>query len=274
MEQDIMQKVMDEVMKRLGSGSTVVTPEKATQEKEKCETPNVNVQSVVGVTEYVGISEGDTIGLVVANVEPMLHEKLGIDKKFRSVGIFSGRTGAGPQIMAADEAVKATNTEIVSIELPRDTKGGAGHGSLIIFGAEDVSDARRAIEVALKDLRRTFGDVYANDAGHLEFQYTARASYACNKAFNAPVGRAFGLIVGAPAGIGFVMSDAALKAAEVDLIDYLSPTKGLSLTNEVVITFTGDSGAVRQALIAARMIGKKLLGAMGAEPKSATTPYI
>ncbi len=36
--------------------------------------------------------------------------------------------------MAADEAVKATNTEVVSIELPRDTKGGAGHGSLIVLG--------------------------------------------------------------------------------------------------------------------------------------------
>ena len=270
MDQEIMQKVMDEVMKRIGGGS-VISPEKASDQKE---VPTASVQNLVGVTEYVGISEGDTIGLVVANVEPMLHEKLGIDKKFRSVGIFSGRTGAGPQIMAGDEAVKATNTEIVVIELPRDTKGGAGHGSLIIFGAEDVSDARRAIEVALKDLRRTFGDVYANDAGHLEFQYTARASYACNKAFNAPIGRAFGLIVGAPAGIGFVMSDTALKAAEVELIDYMSPTKGLSLTNEVVITFTGDSGAVRQALIAARSIGKKLLGAMGAEPESATTPYI
>jgi len=274
MEQEIMKKVMDEVMKRIGSGS-VIAPEKASQQqKDEEKVASVCAQNMVGVTEYVGVSEGDTIGLVVANVEPMLHEKLGIDKKFRSVGIFSGRTGAGPQIMAADEAVKATNTEIVVIELPRDTKGGAGHGSLIIFGAEDVSDARRAIEVALKDLRRTFGDVYANDAGHLEFQYTARASYACNKAFNAPVGRAFGLIVGAPAGIGFVMSDTALKAAEVELIDYMSPTKGLSLTNEVVITFTGDSGAVRQALIAARSIGKKLLGAMGAEPKSATTPYI
>jgi len=274
MEQEIMKKVMDEVMKRIGSGS-VIAPEKASQQqKDEEKVASVCTQNMVGVTEYVGISEGDTIGLVVANVEPMLHEKLGIDKKFRSVGIFSGRTGAGPQIMAADEAVKATNTEIVVIELPRDTKGGAGHGSLIIFGAEDVSDARRAIEVALKDLHRTFGDVYANDAGHLEFQYTARASYACNKAFNAPVGRAFGLIVGAPAGIGFVMSDTALKAAEVELIDYMSPTRGLSLTNEVVITFTGDSGAVRQALIAARSIGKKLLGAMGAEPKSATTPYI
>ena len=69
--------------------------------------------------------------------------------------------------MAADEAVKATNIEIVKIELPRDTKGGAGHGSLIIFGGEDVSDVRRAVEVTLKEVDRTFGDVYANEAGHI-----------------------------------------------------------------------------------------------------------
>lgn len=83
--------------------------------------------------------------------------------------------------MAADEAVKATNTEVVSIELPRDTKGGAGHGSLIILGGNDVSDVKRGIEVALKELDRTFGDVYANEAGHIEMQYTARASYALEK---------------------------------------------------------------------------------------------
>ncbi len=71
----------------------------------------------------------------------------------RSIGIIGDRTGAGPQIFAADEAVKATNSEIVLIELPRDTEGGAGHGSLIIFGAEDVSDARRAVEVTLKEIR-------------------------------------------------------------------------------------------------------------------------
>lgn len=91
--------------------------------------------------------------------------------------------GAGPHIMAADEAVKATNTEVISIELPRDTKGGAGHGSLILLGGNDVSDVKRGIEVALKELDRTFGDVYANEAGHLELQYTARASYALEKAF-------------------------------------------------------------------------------------------
>jgi ethanolamine utilization microcompartment shell protein EutL len=145
---------------------------------------------------------------------------------------------------------------------------------LILLGAEDVSDARRAVEVALKDLERTFGDVYANDAGHLEFQYTARASYACNKAFGAPVGKAFGLIVGAPAGIGVVMTDAALKAAEVDMLFYSTPTNGNTYTNEVVMGITGDSGAVRQALIAAREVGLKLLGAFGEPPKSLTKPYI
>ena len=102
-------------------------------------------------------------------------------KRYRSIGILGARTGAGPHIMAADEAVKATNTEVVSIELPRDTKGGAGHGSLIVLGGNDVSDVKRGIEVALKELDRTFGDVYGNEAGHIELQYTARASYALEK---------------------------------------------------------------------------------------------
>ena len=101
----------------------------------------------------------------------------------------------GRTLWPADEAVKATNTEVVSIELPRDTKGGAGHGSLIVLGGNDVSDVKRGIEVALKELDRTFGDVYGNEAGHIELQYTARASYALEKAFGAPLGRACGIIV-------------------------------------------------------------------------------
>jgi len=230
--------------------------------------------SIPGLTEFVGIAMGDTIGLVIANIDSTLHQKMGLPRKYRSIGIISGRTGAGPQIMAADEAVKASNTEIVAIELPRDTKGGAGHGSLIIFGAEEVSDARRAVEVALKDLDRTFGDIYVNSAGHLEFQYTARASYACQKAFNAPLGKAFGLIVGAPAGIGVVMADVAVKAATVEVIGYASPSQGTSLTNEAILFITGDSGAVRQAVMAAREIGLKLLEQLGDKPQALGESYI
>ena len=176
--------------------------------------------------------------------------------------------------MAVDDAVKATNTEIISVELPRDTKGGAGHGCLIYIGAEDVSDARRAVEVTLSGLPKYFGDVYGNNAGHLEFQYTARASYCLNKSLGAPIGRAFGMVIGGPAGICTVLADVAVKAANIEVIGYCSPSKGTSYSNEVILTFTGDSGAVRQAVRASIEVGKKLLGALDVEPKSMTTPYI
>jgi microcompartment protein PduB len=229
------------------------------------------------VTEFVGINPiGDTIGLVIANLDPDIHKLFGIDPKYRSIGIIGDRTGAGPHIFAADEAVKATNTEILKIELPRDTQGGAGHGSLIIFGAVDVSDAKRAVEVCLEDVTRTFGDVYGNSAGHLEFQYTARASYALNKAFGAPIGQAFGITVGAPAAIGVVLADTAVKAANVEPIGLSTPAAGTSYSNEVISFLTGDSGAVRQAIVAARDVGLQLLGAMCPDEPlvSSTTPYI
>lgn len=264
MTDDMIELVVQEVMKKVASNGSANGAAKA--EPVSFKHP--------GLTEFVGTAFGDTIGIVIANVDPVVHEKMGLDKKYRSIGILSDRTGAGPQIMAADEAVKATNTEILKIELPRDTKGGAGHGCLIIFGAEEVSDARRAIEVALKDISRTFGDVYANDAGHIELQYTARASFACNKAFNAPVGKAFGLTVGAPAGIGILMVDAALKSADVECLAVAGPTSGLSYTNEVVAFLSGDAGAVRQAVMTARDVGVRLLGTLGEQPKCLGVPYI
>lgn len=260
MEEKLIDAIVQQVMDKVGNGAAAA--------------PAAKSFANPGMTEFVGTAFGDTIGIVIANVDKAVREKMGLEAKYRSIGILSARTGAGPQILAADEAVKATNTEIVSIQLPRDTKAGAGHGSLIIFGAEEVSDARRAIEVALKDLGRTFGDVYANDAGHVELQYTARASFACNKAFGAPVGKAFGLCVGAPAGIGVLMVDAAVKSADVEMIGYLGPTTGLSYTNETVGLFSGDAGAVRQAILTAREVGVRLLGSLGTAPACLGVPYI
>ena len=234
------------------------------------------MENKCNITEFVGVNPiGDTIGLVIANVDQQVLEAMKLEKSYRSIGVVGARTGAGPHIMAADEAVKATNTEIVKIELPRDTKGGAGHGSLIIFGGEDVSDVRRAVEVTLKEVDRTFGDVYANDAGHIELQYTARASYACQTAFGAEYGRAFGLIVGAPAAIGVVMADTAVKAANVTVVGYASPGNGgTSHSNEAILFISGDSGAVRQSVISAREVGLALLGSMGDEPTNSQPSYI
>ena len=179
----------------------------------------------------------------------------------------------GHKSWPADEAVKATNTEIVSIELARDMKGGAGSGSLIIFGGDDVSDVRRSVEVALRELERTFGEVYMNEAGHVEIQYTARAGDALVTAFGTPEGKAFGLIVGAPAAIGVVMADAAVKSANVDVVGYQSPSSS-SMSNEVILQICGDSGAVKQAVKVARKVGITLLGTMGSAPENTGESYI
>lgn len=295
MDNSILEKVYEEVKKSLGEdkidpstltemiNSIARKVSNSEEQNSKCETEKKSIEEVKeevnsmkspGITEFVGTALGDTIGIVIANIDPALHDKMGIDPKYHSIGVIGARTGAGPHILAADEAVKATNTEIVTIELPRDTKGGAGHGCLIIFGAEDVSDARRAVEVTLKELPRTFGDVWGNEAGHLELQYTARASQAVNKAFGSPIGKACGLVIGAPAAIGVMMADTAVKTANVEVVAYSSPAQGTSHSNEVILCITGDSGAVRQAVIAGREVGKKLLGALGEEPASTTQPYI
>ena len=276
--------MVDEILKRVlmridsaNLGNTTVgatSKVSSTSSSSAVSTSSVTQLQTSMITEYVGsTTTGDTIGLVIANVDSQVLEAMKLTKSYRSIGILGSRTGAGPQIMAADEAVKATNTEIVSIELARDMKGGAGSGSLIIFGGDDVSDVRRSVEVALRELERTFGEVYMNEAGHVEIQYTARAGDALVTAFGTPEGKAFGLIVGAPAAIGVVMADAAVKSANVDVVGYQSPSSS-AMSNEVILQICGDSGAVKQAVKVAREVGTTLLGTMGSEPKNTGESYI
>ena len=276
--------MVDEILKRVlmridsaNLGNTTVgatSKVSSTSSSSAVSTSSVTQLQTSMITEHVGsTTTGDTVGLVIANVDSQVLEAMKLTKSYRSIGILGSRTGAGPQIMAADEAVKATNTEIVSIELARDMKGGAGSGSLIIFGGDDVSDVRRSVEVALRELERTFGEVYMNEAGHVEIQYTARAGDALVTAFGTPEGKAFGLIVGAPAAIGVVMADAAVKSANVDVVGYQSPSSS-AMSNEVILQICGDSGAVKQAVKVAREVGTTLLGTMGSEPKNTGESYI
>lgn len=94
------------------------------------------------------------------------------------------------------------------------------------------------------------------------------------KAFGAPIGRACGVIVGAPASVGVLMADTALKSANVEVVAYSSPAHGTSFSNEAILVISGDSGAVRQAVISAREIGKTVLATLGSEPKNDRPSYI
>ncbi len=227
------------------------------------------------MTELIGTTVLDTIGLVIANIDIALREKMQLSDNYRALGLLSSRTGAAGQILAVDEAVKTTNCEIVSIDLPRDTKGWGGHGNFIIVGAETLSDVKQCVSISLDKIKLHAGEVYISNAGHLEFAYSARAGRALKKTFNAPLDRAFGFICGSPAAIGLVIADNALKSANVELVNYWTPSIGTSHSNEVIITITGDASAVKEAVILAKKHGLNILNSMGSEAVSPTgVPYI
>ena len=95
-------------------------------------------------------------------------------------------------------------------------------------------------------------------------------------AFGTPLDKPFGFVCGGPAPIGAVMTDIAVKAANVKIVCYTSPADGdgFCYANEITTAFTGDSGAVRAAIRSAREVGMKILGAMDKPPVSLGTPYI
>jgi len=226
-----------------------------------------NENKGVTITEYVGCASGETVGLVIANLDPQLRAGIKLKTNYRSIGIISSRCCGATLIWAADDAVKATNTEIADIQFARDMKGGTGRGATVIFAAEDVSDARRAVEIMLQSVKTHLGDVYSCDAGTVELHYTARASVALKKAYGAIEGKSFGIVLGAPAAVGLVMADTASKTASVDIVNFVS-IEDASYANEIAVTFTGDSGAVRQSVIAAREVGLNILRSMGCDPIS------
>jgi len=226
------------------------------------------------IPQFIGVAPCDTIGLVIPGIDEHLRDKMNIPKEYSAIGLIGSRTGAGGQITAVDDAVKGTNTKVISIELPRDTKGWGGHGNFIVIGAKTVSDAQKAVSSSLELIKKYVGEIYISEAGHMEFQYSARSGEAINMAFNIPIGEPFGFVCASPAPIGLVISDIAVKSSAVQITKLLRPSDGTSHSNEIIITFTGETSAVRSAVQAARETGMKLLLAMGSDAPSVTKPYI
>ncbi len=226
------------------------------------------------ISEFVGCGKLDTIALTIANIDTSLHQLIKLPEDVHALGLISSRTGAAGQIMAADEAVKMTNAKIISVELPRDTKGWGGHGNYIIIGSQNYSDVKQATELALQLCDKHAGEVYISDAGHLEFCYTASCGEAIHKVFGAPMGSAFGFIAASPAAIGLLLADKAVKSASVKPLDLWTPSYGTSHSNEVILPFTGTASDVKNAVLTAREMGMKLLTSMGSYPQSPSDPYI
>ena len=238
---------------------------------------NPHLAKAAAMPEFVGMTVLDTVALVLPGVDDTLRREMeaaGTPCPYRALGLLSSRTGAAGQIVAMDEAVKASGTHLVSLELPRDTKGWGGHGNYIVIGGHDVSDVREAMTTALDLCRKHAGEVYINEAGHLEFAFSARGGEVLERAFGIPRGQAFGFFAGSPAAIGMVMADRAVKSADIQPTRYMTPSVGTSHTNEVILAFTGETEAVRTAVLTAREVGLSLLRAMGGEATGPSEPFL
>ena len=218
--------------------------------------------------EFIGTAAGHTIGMVIPNIDPEVRTLLKIPEQYSSLGILTSRTGAAAQAFSVDEAAKACNVELLIFELPRDTEGYSGHGNLIVVGAYDVSDARRAVEVALTLIDEKAERIYINEVGHMEMHVTANAGPVLHQIFDAPLGKAFGFICAGPAGIAIVAADTAVKSSPVDIVWYGTPSINLSRTNEVIIGVSGDYGAVKKAVDTAYEKASALIEVFGQKPAS------
>ena len=81
-------------------------------------------------------------------------------------------------------------------------------------------------------------------------------------------------MAGSPAAIGLVMADTAMKAANVKIVRYMTPSIGTSHSNEVILALSGDASAVKESVLTARQIGLELLIAMGSYPEIPGIPYL
>ena len=93
-------------------------------------------------------------------------------------------------------------------------------------------------------------------------------------AFDVPIGKPFGFFCGSPAAIGLVMADLAVKSAPVEIVKYMTPDKGTSHSNEVIVAVTGDASAVKNAVLTARDVGLQLLVSLGSYPETPSKPYL
>ena len=103
-------------------------------------------------TQFVGTAAANTIGLVIGTIHEDIKELLEIPDEYQAISIVSSRTGTVAQAIAIDDAVKAVNAKLLRFEMAIDAGKQCGQGCLFVLGAENISDARRLVEIALEQI--------------------------------------------------------------------------------------------------------------------------
>ena len=184
----------------------------------------------------------------IANLSPGLVAQLGLGEGIRAIGLISTDCDDVTYI-ALDEATKVANVEVV---YGRSLYAGAANASTRLAGevigilagptpAEVESGLRGAADL----IRSGVGFRKADDAGSVVYlaHCVSRTGTYLSKTAGIPVGQALAYLV-APPVEAVVGLDAALKASDVELVEFFAPP---TETNFAGGLLTGTQSACQAA---------------------------
>ena len=199
---------------------------------------------------------------LIASVQQDFKKKLGLPEHFNSIGLLTADSDDVTYI-AADEATKHAQVEVIS---GRSLYAGAAHGPsstagevLIIFGGPTPAEVRSGLEAAIATIESGPAFQWANDAHSVAFlaHLVSRTGSYLSSVAGTPQGGSLAYLIAPPLEAAYGI-DAALKAADVDLVNYIPAP---SETNYSGAFLAGDQAACNAACTAFREAVVQIAGA-------------
>ena len=185
---------------------------------------------------------------LIASVQPELKAKLGLPDYFNSVGLLTADSDDVTYI-AADEATKHAEVEVIS---GRSLYAGAAHGPsstagevLIVLGGPSPAEVRAGLDTMIATIESGPAFQWANDAHSVAFlsHLVSRTGSYLSKVAGTPEGGSLAYLIAPPLEALYGI-DAALKAANVELVNYIPAP---SETNYSGAFLAGDQAACKAA---------------------------
>lgn len=185
---------------------------------------------------------------LIPNLSPGLAKALGIDSRFRAIGLISTDSDDMTYI-ALDEATKVANVEVV---YARSLYAGAANASTALAGEvigilagptpAEVASGLRGAEAFLRSGSGFRAANDQEDVVYLAHCVSRTGSYLADLA-HVPVGQAIAYLIAPPveAVLGL---DAALKASDVELTEFFAPPTETNFSGGLL---TGTQSACQAA---------------------------
>lgn len=164
---------------------------------------------------------------VISNVSPSLASKLELDERHKSIGIITADMD-DPLYTALDEATKDADVDVV---YARSMYAGAGNAStklagevIGIIGGSSPSEVKSGVNSVLNSMESDLYFVSANDDDSIVYYahtVTRTGSYL-SKVAGINEGESLAYLIAPPLEAIYGL-DAAMKAADVELVEFFGP---------------------------------------------------